>query len=430
VFFTSKLTLAGDVMPNRMAPNTATVFLFIALALWSLDLSPKGWSPTHAFAIIAGFGALLPLTGYLYGVASFDGIASFIPMAVHTALTFLLLATGLFFTQTAAASHTEVFIANDSRGVLARRLFPSAVLVMLGIGWVRLWGERHGFYDNAFGTALFALLSSVVLVVLVRWTITTVGRVEAEREVAKAKLQNLNRRKDEMIAVVSHDLCSPLTGFRMVIDLMRENPERPSEELLNLMDHSAKRMVSMVRGLLDISKLQADETTLEFEQGVRVSDIIREALEPLEINASAKQITLDIEVAPEEPAICADPLRVSQIFSNLLSNAVKFTGHGGTVSVALHPDGDGVRVKVHDTGLGISEPELPHIFDKFRQTTTKATDGETGAGLGLAIVRELVLLHKGRIDVTSQVNRGTTFTVFLPGNPGLTDKQPRPIGAA
>jgi signal transduction histidine kinase len=152
-----------------------------------------------------------------------------------------------------------------------------------------------------------------------------------------------------------------------------------------------------------------------------VSQLIRHSIEPLTINADAKHITLQIEVAPNEPMLYADPLRLTQIFNNLLSNAVKFTSAGGRVTVRVVPERDGVSVMVEDTGLGIAEQELPHVFDKFHQTSTKATAGETGAGLGLSIVRELVLLHQGNISVTSQVGRGTTFTVFLP------QASPRPL---
>jgi signal transduction histidine kinase len=105
-----------------------------------------------------------------------------------------------------------------------------------------------------------------------------------------------------------------------------------------------------------------------------------------------------------------------QIFSNLLTNAVKFTSAGGAVDVTLESMKDIVKVKVRDTGLGIPREEMPHIFEKYRQTATKATAGETGAGLGLAIVREMVLLHGGQISVSSEVNRGSVFSVCLPIN--------------
>jgi signal transduction histidine kinase len=279
-----------------------------------------------------------------------------------------------------------------------------------------VWGERNALFDSDFGIALYAITLSTLFVILLRWTVSTVGKLEMERNAINARLHELNRRKDEMIAVVSHDLCSPLTGFRMVIDLLRERRGEPSDELLGLMDHSARRMVSMVRGLLDISKLQAEKVELELED-VRVSEVVQQAIEPLAINANAKQIKVKLHPARHEPLLRADRLRVSQIFSNLLTNAVKFTSPGGAVDVTIEPIEDAVRVNVRDTGLGIAKEEMPHIFDKYRQTSTKATAGETGAGLGLAIVREMVLLHGGRISVSSQVNRGSVFSVCLPINP-------------
>jgi signal transduction histidine kinase len=284
-----------------------------------------------------------------------------------------------------------------------------------------VWGERHQLYESAFGTALYAITLIFLFAVFVRWAVSVVGKLEAEHAVANARLREVNRRKDEMIAVVSHDLCSPLTGFQMVIDLLRTKSEEPTEELLGLMDHSARRMVSMVRGLLDISKLQTENIELELGD-VLASEVIRQSMEPLAINANAKRITLRLHVAPGEPTLRADRLRVSQIFSNLLTNAVKFTPNGGAVDVSVAPAAEGVQVDVRDTGLGIPKDEMTQIFDKYRQTTTKATAGEGGTGLGLAIVRELVLLHAGQITVTSEVNRGSVFTVRLPVNPERQDR--------
>jgi signal transduction histidine kinase len=415
ILFRSKLWEPLTLLPNRMAPNTALNFFLAGLSLLLLDLRGRR-SFSQALAIMMGFVAILPLAGYAYGVRSFSGMAAFIPMALHTAAVFLLLAAGLFFVVPNAAL-TEPFATKDPRGILARRLLPLAVFLTLSLGWLRVWAERHEFFESAFGTVLYAITLSILFAILVRWTVTTVGRLEVERAAMNARLHELNRRKDEMIAVVSHDLCSPLTGFRMVIDLLREGREEPTEELLGIMDHSARRMVSMVRGLLDISKLEADKIELELED-VRVSEIIRQSMEPLTINANAKHIRLNLLTPPGEPMLRADPLRLSQIFSNLLTNAVKFTSPGGAVDVTIEiADEDGVQVNVRDTGLGIPPDEMPHIFDKYRQTATKSTAGESGTGLGLAIVRELVLLHGGQITVSSEVNRGTVFTVLLPRQP-------------
>jgi signal transduction histidine kinase len=202
----------------------------------------------------------------------------------------------------------------------------------------------------------------------------------------------------------------------MVIDLLREGRQEPKEELLSLMDQSARRMVSMVRGLLDISKLHAEKVELELED-FRLSELIRHVMQPLVINANAKNIAFNFHPPTQEPLLRADRLRVSQIFSNLLTNAIKFTSPGGAVDVEIEPEKDTIKARVRDTGLGIPKDELPYIFDKYRQTATKSTAGENGAGLGLAIVRELALLHGGRITVSSEVNRGSVFSVCLPLEP-------------
>jgi signal transduction histidine kinase len=415
VLFRGDLIASRDAVPNRMAPNTAFNFVLIGLAAMLADLRRKWYHVSQALTILAGFGALLPITGYAYGARSFQGHPAFIPMALHTAIVFFILALGVFFASRSAGL-TQVFLNDKPSGILARRLFPLSVFLTLLLGWLRLWGDWRGLYDNAFGTALFAIALCVLLALLVRWAVWTISRLEAERAATNLRLQELSRRKDEMIAIVSHDLCTPLTGFRMVIDIVREDPARARGELLDLMDHSARRMVAMVRGLLDIAKLQSNDVALELSD-VRVSDVIRESIEPLTINANAKDISLELSAAPSEPVLRADRLRLSQIFNNLLSNAVKFTPRGGQVSVRVESEGETVRVIVKDTGVGIPPHDLPHVFDKYFQAGTKSTAGEPGTGLGLAIVRDMVRLHAGRIDVESTVGQGTTFIVCLPAEP-------------
>ena len=205
-FFASKLAGAGGQMPNRMAPNTAFNFVLVGLSLLTLDVSTKRFSPSQALAILAGFGALLPITGYLYGVQSFRGLASFIPMALHTAVTFLILTAGIFFARPAAPL-AQLFATKDPRGVMARRLFPLAVLLTLFLGWLRVWGERHDLFESAFGTALLAITLSILFVMLVRWTVWTVSKLEMERAAANRALLESKRQLQE-----SHDQMELILG--------------------------------------------------------------------------------------------------------------------------------------------------------------------------------------------------------------------------
>ena len=411
--FASKLVHPSDSLPNAMAPNTALNFLVTGVALFGLSFPVSRLWATQACAIFVCFGALLPITGYAYGVRSFSGIASFIPMALHTAIAFFALALGIFFA-VPEAPLPQIFASRDSRGTIVRLLLPLSTLLTLFLGWLCLWGVRRELYEVAFGVALFAIGISLIFVALVRWTVWRVGVIERERAEAQDRLAEMNRRKDEMFALVSHDLCSPLTGFQLVVDSLREEEGKPPADLLDMMDYSARRMVSMVRGLLDATKeKQPVGVRLEYSD-VKVSDVVRQSMEPLLLNANAKHINLQLDVAPEEPVIHADPFRVSQIFNNLLSNSVKFTGEGGNILVQIEPAFAGVRARVTDSGIGISEEDLPHVFDKYYQGSTKATSGESGIGLGLAVAREMAALHDGYIEVASEPGEGTTFTVYLP----------------
>jgi PAS domain S-box-containing protein len=205
--FASKLVAAGGALPNRMAPNTAFNFVLIGLSLLTLDVSTRRFSSSQAFAILAGFAALLPITGYLYGVQSFRGLASFVPMALHTAVTFLILTAGIFFARPAAPL-AQLFATRDPRGVMARRLFPLAVLVTLFLGWLLVWAERHGFVESEFGTAVLAITLSILFIILVRWTVWTVSKLEmaraaAARALVESKLQ-LQESHDQMELVLNH----------------------------------------------------------------------------------------------------------------------------------------------------------------------------------------------------------------------------------
>ncbi len=180
LLFASKLNPPVATEVNRMAPNTAVALSFVGLSLLAVDFRVVRFSLCQIFALAVAFCALLSLTGYAYGVKEFYGLATFIPMALHTAVLFLLLAAGLFFSRSATPL-SQMFATTEPRGVLARRMFPSAVLLVLVLGWLRLKGEAFGWYEARFGTALFAIALSICFVALIRWTIWTVSQIERER---------------------------------------------------------------------------------------------------------------------------------------------------------------------------------------------------------------------------------------------------------
>lgn len=243
----------------------------------------------------------------------------------------------------------------------------------------------------------------------------------AELADANSRLRELNAFKDNLLAITSHDLRSPLGTIQNLTEILLESSSLSSDvrQRIEAIARVNSQMSDLVIKLLDLSRLESGKVELELVQ-LRCSMIARQALDGMQHNAETKQIGLQLIVEPYEPIVSVDWMKLNQIINNLLSNAIKFTYPGGQVTVTIGPEADGVYVSVADTGLGIPGEALPHLFEKFKQIYAHGTANERGSGLGLAIVRQLVDLHGGTIDVKSTEHVGSTFTVHLPA--GTTER--------
>jgi signal transduction histidine kinase len=241
----------------------------------------------------------------------------------------------------------------------------------------------------------------------------------AELAAANARLRELNGLKDDLLVIASHDLRSPLGSIQVMADMLLEDdyelPDDPHRRFLGHIRSAAQHLIGLVGNLLDLSKIESGKVELD-RFDLRASELVHQAIEGLGASAGAKSIDIRLVVAPGEPQVSADRIKLTQIFSNLLSNAIKFTPPGGHVIVSVGPEARGVRVDIADNGLGIAPEHLPHLFEKFQRAHIQGTAGEKGSGLGLAIVRQLVDLHGGSIEVASEVGGGSTFTVHLPSS--------------
>jgi len=240
----------------------------------------------------------------------------------------------------------------------------------------------------------------------------------AELDIANAHLIELNALKDDFLLITSHDLRSPLGAIQNIAELLLEDTglsDTARRRLIKNIQELAHRLTELVSRMLDLARLEAGKIELEVID-LRVSDVVRQALDVLRFSASAKNITTRLVVEPGEQLLQADWMKLSQILNNLLTNAIKFTHTGGQVIVTVGPASGGMCVSVADSGLGIPKDQLPYLFEKFRQVHRQGTANERGSGLGLAIVRQLVELHGGSIAVTSELRHGSTFTFHLPAN--------------
>lgn len=246
----------------------------------------------------------------------------------------------------------------------------------------------------------------------------------------RAKAEAANRIKDEFLAVLSHELRSPLNpilGWAKMLRSKRLDTTK-TEQALETIERNAKLQAQLIEDLLDVSRILQGKMTLNVAP-VNLAATIQAALETVRLAAEAKQIQLHTALLPVSGSIMGDANRLQQIVWNLLSNAVKFTQPGGQVTIQLEQVGMYAQIQVKDTGKGINLDFLPHVFDYFRQEDGTTTRRFGGLGLGLAIVRQLTELHGGTVWADSPgQNLGATFTVQLPLNV-VDEGQPAPVGA-
>ncbi|MCU1230677.1 MAG: sensor histidine kinase [Acidobacteria bacterium] len=233
--------------------------------------------------------------------------------------------------------------------------------------------------------------------------------------------QQAVRAREEVLAIVSHDLRNPLNAITLAASLLRGSSDIPDEdrEQLEIISLSANRMSRLIQDLLDVTRLEGGKKLPIEPARVDVEPLLHEAHELFKVQAAASGIKLEHE-AENVPPVRADLHRVMQVFSNLIGNAMKFTPAGGTITIRARATNGDVLFTVSDTGSGIPHEHLGDIFNPYWQA--KRTE-RLGAGLGLSITKGIVEAHGGRIDVDSTPNVGTTFSFTLPRDRGETGEE-------
>jgi signal transduction histidine kinase len=240
--------------------------------------------------------------------------------------------------------------------------------------------------------------------------------------------EQAGRMREEMVAVVSHDLKNPLATIQMAVSFLLEDivPDDGAHGLerkqIEVIGRSAERMYRLIRDLLDAAAIEAGRFQVAKSPTVAAL-LVNDAIELLRPLAVARQIDLRVDVAPDLPAVNSDRERMLQVFSNIGGNAIKFTPQGGRVEIGVSAHSGAVEFTIRDNGPGIAPGDLPHIFDRYWQPRNQA---RMGTGLGLAIAKRIVEAHGGRIRVESELGRGSCFAFLLLAG----DEEPRPQSAS
>jgi signal transduction histidine kinase/CheY-like chemotaxis protein len=397
--------------------------------------------------------ALLPLAistlsilGYLYESSRLYAVPGVTAIALQTAT--YVFALSIATVASVESGPMQVFGDSGSAGIAARRLLPFVFAIPVLTGALRLAGERAGLYDTAFGVALHNLVEIALLLALLWWTGRAIARHSERRQRAEAErrellvLEQAARReaerqatiRDEFLATLSHELRTPLNAILGWAQILKTEPTDSSRiaQAVDVIERNARLQAHMIADLLDMSRILAGKMRLHV-QPVDLAAVVNAAIDAVQPAADAKGIRLERVLEPLKDVVNGDSARLQQVVWNLLANAVKFTPRSGKVQVVLARVNSHVEIRVSDSGEGIAAEFLPQLFERFRQADATATRIHGGLGLGLALVKQLVELHGGKVTAASDgPGMGAMFTVELPlaiVQPRAAERRIHPVAA-
>ncbi len=406
---------------EALEQQTATSEILRVISSSPTDVMPVLEAVTHRVAQLcdAPDARLFLIEGdalkYVTGFGALDGTRPTVPVSRGVVLGRAVIDRSVIHVADLAAVLDEYPEAREAQRLFGHRTTLAVPLVLENRGFggilirrkeVRPFSERQIDLVKTFADQAVIAIENV--------------RLFNEIQDKSLQLEIANKHKSEFLANMSHELRTPLNaiiGFSEVLqERMFGDMNEKQDEYINDIHGSGKHLLSLINDILDLSKVEAGRMELELAT-FDVPSAIDNALTLIKERAGRHGIQLQAEVDSGITEIKGDERKFKQILLNLLSNAVKFTPEGGRITVAARPVDSMVEVSVTDTGIGIAPDDCEAVFEEFRQVGTDYTKKAEGTGLGLALTRKFVELHGGKIWVTSEVGKGSTFAFTLPVAP-------------
>ncbi len=414
----------GDWVGQLVALSYPAMDILLLAALVVLALTPA--TRTASYRYLTGSLVLLIVADEVYGISpgTFSGTSW---LDAGWLLSYVLWGTAALspsmrdLSKPSPASRPSL----GSMRLLALWIAVATVPIILIVE--RLTDRRIDAVALAIASAALSGLVLVRLAGLVR----SFDRVRREERIARAEAQSAQRQllqqneqlreadrlKDEFVALISHDLRTPLTSIMGYLELVLDEDNLSEEQrgFLNVADRNADRLLRLVNDLLFVARFEAGELELHPTE-LDLAAVVRQSVEESGPRAAAGGVELTCEASAASP-VQADKGRMFQLVDNLVSNAIKFTPEGGDVRVSVTPVNGVVRLEVADTGVGIAPEEQDRLFERFFRASTASEHQIPGTGLGLYITRAIVEAHGGSIAVRSDPGEGSSFCIELPARP-------------
>ena len=417
---------------------TACYGLFLALAVWGGVLR---WHP--AFAVL--IGAKLATTTLMLIAVRLDR-GALLCAGINLAMDAFALTGAIWATGGTASPLVAVYVAEIAVLALVTNVIVTVVagalcvVLYTAMGALTLTGALPALPTPAEiagdrSWTYLAIAAAFTVFMIAAPTAYTVGILrrlkdnERRLEAKTAALVDAGRQKAQFMANITHELRSPLHGIMGLGELVAsgiygEATER-QRQAMHDMRGSALRLLGLIEDLLQLASSDAGKLGLKLER-VDLAELLPGTIATAHWLIRGQRLALDLDLEPGLPPLTTDRGKLNQIVLNLVSNAIKFTPDGGSIRVRVRRDGDAVSIEVEDTGIGVAPHDLERIFDEFYQGDGSMTRQHGGVGLGLALVRRLLAMLGGTVEVESELGRGSTFRVRLP----LAGPPPKPAGSS
>jgi two-component system sensor histidine kinase/response regulator len=306
---------------------------------------------------------------------------------------------------------------------------PNAIcIVITGFGSIEMAvaAVRRGAYDFLSKPFTSDELVMAVNQGLERRRLKAIEKEAADLARAKEELQKLDEVKSQLMLKVAHELRAPVAAVQSYVNLLLAGylSEKEFQPTLKRVQVRLQEMLDVIADLLELARLKELRNRIaDVANPQPVADLLEEVCDLFQEQAHERGQRFALEIV-DRPTMMANRKHLKQIWTNLISNAIKYTPEGGQITVSLREDGDNLVSVIQDSGIGIAEKDMIHLFEEFFRTDQAKASGEIGTGLGLSIVKQIVDSYGGEIQVSSKPGKGTRFTVILPLDPARSQTAP------